>query len=71
MTVMIAKKEIPTWSRDDAAWNLTFEENCDAFGRPGFGFRSPSILPVPADKGLLVETPTPDLPGMLGAGITG
>ena len=71
MTVMIAKKEIPTWSRDDAAWNLTFEENCDAFGRPGFGFRSPSILPVPVDKGLPTDTPAPELQGILGAGIFG
>jgi hypothetical protein len=71
MSVMIAKHEIPTWSRDDAAWNLIFEEDCDAFGRPGFGFRAPSILPVPVDTGLPADTPTPELQGMLGAGITG
>jgi phage terminase large subunit-like protein len=71
MSVMISKREIPTWSRDDAAWNLIFEEDCDAFGRPGFGFRAPSILPVPVDTGIPADTPTPELHSLLGAGIIG
>jgi phage terminase large subunit-like protein len=72
LQVMMAKKEITTWSRDDAAWNLVFEENCDAFGRPGMGWTQPSIItPVEVDEGIKPESQSTDLTPMLGAGLCG
>lgn len=71
MQQLIDKKEIQTWSRVDAAWNLMFEENVDAFGRIGLGGPSPipvvQITPEPEIRG---EAPE-GLESILGAGLFG
>lgn len=68
---LIEKNEIATWSREDAAWNLMFEENCDAFGRIGMGYTVP-ITPEPGESAFIrPETPSPELAPILGSGLNG
>ena len=67
-----SRNDAPVSNPAQAAWNLIFEENCDAFGRVGRG-DNPAIpfVPVPIDTGLRAESGCPGLPSILGAGITG
>jgi predicted phage terminase large subunit-like protein len=70
MLQVIEKNEIQTWSQSNAAYNLLFEENCDAFGRPGAGWIQP-INPDPAvDEGAKLEG-IPGYEPILGAGLYG
>ena len=71
VALMIEKKEIQTWNREDAAWNLLFEENCDEYGRPGMGYVPPVDLGPPVPDSPPAESSHPDLPPMLGSGLTG
>ncbi len=72
MAQLIQSKELQTFSRLDAAWNLLFEENTDAFGNIGLG--SPYINPLETVKEepeeIRAETPE-GLPNVLGAGLFG
>lgn len=70
MQQLIEKNEIQTWTRSDAAWNLMFEENCDAFGRIGMGWTQP-VDEQPVEEGPPRETPAPEYDPILGAGIYG
>lgn len=73
MALMISKKEFDTSSIEQAQYNLLYEDNCDAFGRIGMGQRIP-VDPAPVvfiDPGVEAETPTRDLPSILGAGLCG
>ncbi len=72
MLQVIEKNEISTWSKSDAAYNLLFEENCDAFGRPGMGVWTLPIDPNPeVDDGPKSETPAAGYDPILGAGFYG
>jgi phage terminase large subunit-like protein len=71
--IMITKRELPAWSREDAAWNLIYEEHCDAFGRPGFSDAGSHVInpTEQPDTGLKPITPCDGLPPLLGAGLVG
>lgn len=71
MNQLIEKKEIVTMSRDDAAFNLMFQEGTDPFGRLGMGFVPQSITPAFIDEGPIPMTPHGDLPPILGSGLCG
>lgn len=71
MLQVIEKNDIQTWSKSDAAYNLLFEENCDAFGRIGLGYSTPIDPPVEVEEGPKSETPAPGFDPILGAGIFG
>ncbi|MCU1301713.1 MAG: hypothetical protein JWQ87_1997 [Candidatus Sulfotelmatobacter sp.] len=73
MQRVIETKEIVTWSREQAAWNIMFEENSDPFGRVGMGWTPPEPLtPEPPEApDIPAESSTPGLAPMLGGGIVG
>ena len=66
---MIDKKEIQTWSKEEAAWNLLFCDGTDPFGRIGLGVTPPPV--VVSDEEPKAETPSEDLPPILGTGLYG
>lgn len=71
MHQMIAKQEMTSFSRADAAWNLLYEEGCDPFGRIGYGGGpQPLITTIAPDVEVTAQAP-PGLDPMLGAGILG
>jgi predicted phage terminase large subunit-like protein len=71
MLQVIEKNDISTWTKSNAAYNLLFEENCDAFGRIGMGW-VPTINPEPeVDNSPKIETPSTAFDPILGAGIYG
>jgi phage terminase large subunit-like protein len=70
---MMIKKKLPEWSNQDAAWNILFEENCDAFGRPGYGASETMTqhFGEPPLRGVEAETSSNGLDPILGAGLIG
>lgn len=70
MAQIIEKNDIQTWSQADASYNLLFEENCDAFGRPGMGGPPQSIDPTPEEDGPEPYT-QPGFDPILGGGLSG
>lgn len=72
MRQLIDKKEIVTVSKEQAAWNVLFEEGADAFGRVGVGgapMPQPVVQLVKEDE-TRAESPE-GLDPILGAGIYG
>ena len=74
--IMIDKKELPTWNREDAAWNLVYGDweggEPDPFGRPGFHGSLPERpFEAPPDTGLKAVPSADGLPNMLGSGLIG
>jgi hypothetical protein len=72
MRQLIDKKEIVTVSKEQAAWNLMYEEGADAFGRVGVGGAptpQPVVQLVKEDE---VRADAPEgMDPILGAGILG
>lgn len=72
MQLWMAKEEIHTISKEQAAWNLIFEENCGPFGIPGSGHIVPDESENYSEpEGLPAEPCAPGLEPILGSGITG
>lgn len=66
---MIQKQEIATWSREEAMWNILFEEGSDEFGRIGGGFSQPQpMTPEPTFSDEVHSDCPPGLDPILGAG---
>jgi predicted phage terminase large subunit-like protein len=66
---MIEKNEIPTLSREDAAYNILFE-SADCFGRIGMGWIHQPLTP-PMEDDVATESQMPGLENILGAGLIG
>src|SRR5271154_3927364 len=71
MNNLIQKNEILTMSREDAVWNLMFEEGTDAHGMRGLGVVSQPITPPLHDEGPTAQSCYLGLPSLLGAGLVG
>lgn len=71
MQQLIQKNEVVTMSREDAAWNLMFEEGTDPYGRIGMGSIPLPITPVMVDDSPRPIPSHPELPSILGAGLVG
>lgn len=71
MSQLIDKKEVSSWSMQDAWSNLIFEDNCDPFGRVGFG--TPVSQPmVQTEPDWVPPAEAPEgLPTILGSGLYG
>jgi predicted phage terminase large subunit-like protein len=71
MNNMIAKNEVVTMTREEAAFNLMFNEGTDPYGRIGLGFVPQPLTPSITDVGPEAQTPHGDLAPLLGAGLCG
>lgn len=71
MAQLIDSKDLQTYSQLDAAWNMLFEEGCDAFGRPGFGVVYPRLEEVQQEEEIKAESPEGYSDNILGSGIFG
>lgn len=58
-------------SLEQAAWNITFVEGTDEYGRLGAGPRSLPLVPVAPEPELQAETACPEYDPILGAGFPG
>lgn len=68
----IIEQGIPTWSRDQAAYNLIFEENTDPFGLPGGGGVFTTSLEEPRiSEDVPAYSYAPGLDSILGGGLIG
>ena len=72
LQMLMDKNEIQTWSRDEAQWNITFEEGADQFGRIGMGgFEVPLNPMVLPEENISTQVPAPGMDPILGAGLSG
>lgn len=68
----IAEQGIPTWSREQAAWNLIYEENTDPFGQPnGGGVISATLNEPKISEDMAAQSYAPGLDAVLGGGLVG
>lgn len=68
----IVEQGISTWSKEQATWNLIYEENTDPFGRPGGGGVMTASLEEPKiSEDMAAQSYTPGLDTILGGGLIG
>ena len=75
MSMKVIEQGIPSWTgwtKERAAYNLIFEENCDPWGRPGQGGVFTHVFDEPKiSEDILSQTYAPGLDNILGGGLIG
>lgn len=68
----IMEQGIPSWSKEQAAWNMIFEENTDPFGQPGGGGVMTTSLEEPKiSENIEAQSYATGLDSILGGGLIG